>query len=380
MVSTFDVCVRGRGIVAHAMALQLARQRLRVALQCDRLISQADEPGGKPAEKPGDVRAYALNAASRRLLEGLRCWPEDTLATPVLSMEVHGDHGGHLRFDARTMGEDALAWIVDVPTIENRLCEAVGFNPQIQAVEDDVNASLLVVCEGRQSATREAFGIDFDIHAYAQTAIAARVRGELAHGQCARQWFAGGEVLALLPLDGPNGHVCALVWSVAEDRLAGLMSASAEEFCGALQSASHAVLGALSLVSQREAWPLQVATAQRWTGQTARGSWALAGDAAHTVHPLAGQGLNLGLGDVAELARTLDTRAYWRSVGDPRLLRQYERARKAALATVGTSVDGLQRMFAHDHPSMQTLRNWGMQGFNQLGPVKAWVARRAMGL
>jgi 2-polyprenyl-6-methoxyphenol hydroxylase-like FAD-dependent oxidoreductase len=105
----------------------------------------------------------------------------------------------------------------------------------------------------------------------------------------------------------------------------------------------------------------------------------LAGDAAHNVHPLAGQGLNLGLGDVAELVRVLDARSYWRSVGDARLLRQYERARKADFAMIGNAGDALQRLFNHSHPALQTLRNLGMNGFEISGPLKHWVTRRAMG-
>ena len=369
MAVSFDVCVRGGGIVAHALALQLAGQRLRVALHATPV---------KSATAPvADVRAYALNTASRGLLEGLRCWPDDVHATPVLSMEVHGDQGGEVRFDATTVGESALNWIVDVPALEQLLSDAVRFQPQIHPVQEPVAAALTVICEGRNSSTRDSLGVEFEVHAYGQTAIAARVQCERAHEQCARQWFAGSEVLALLPLDGPEGSTCALVWSVAEDRAPGLLASTPEDFCVALQSASH---NALQLTTDRRAWPLQVATAQRWSGHNEYGAWTLAGDAAHTVHPLAGQGLNLGLGDVAELARTLDTRAYWRSAGDPRLLRSYERARKAALAAVGASGDGLQRLFAHDHPSMQTLRNWGMQRFNQFSPLKDWVARRAMGL
>ena len=108
-------------------------------------------------------------------------------------------------------------------------------------------------------------------------------------------------------------------------------------------------------------------------------AWALAGDAAHTVHPLAGQGLNLGLGDVAELVTVLRSRESWRSVADPRLLRRYERSRKAALAAMRLATDGLQQLFAHQQPAWQGLRNWGMKGFERSGPLKAWVARRAMG-
>lgn len=372
MAVSFDVCVRGSGIVAHALALQLAAQRLRVALQ--RMPDTA-----RPAEHM-DVRAYALNAASRRLLEGLRCWPQASQATPVLDMFVHGDQGGALHFDAQAVGADALNWIVDAPALAELLANAVQFQPQVQVVETTVSATLTAVCEGRDSASCAAFGVEMDAHTYDQTAIAARVSCEQPHQQRAFQWFAEGEVLALLPLDGEAGSSMAVVWSLANARAQELLGAAPDVFCEALRIASHNALGAFALTSQRQAWPLQVASARHWSGRLATGGWVLAGDAAHTVHPLAGQGLNLGLADAAELARVLDKRPYWRAVDDPRLLRSYERARKAALAAVGGTGDGLQRLFAHNHAGVQTLRNWGMQRFERSGPLKDWVARRAMDL
>ena len=141
--------------------------------------------------------------------------------------------------------------------------------------------------------------------------------------------------------------------------------------------------GRVVAVGERAAWPLQLAQASRWVGQgntagTVK-AWALAGDAAHTVHPLAGQGLNLGLGDVAELVQVLRARDYWRSVGDARVLRCYERARKAASTAIGLATDGLQRVFAVESGALPVLRNWGMTGFENSGPLKQWVARQAMG-
>jgi 2-polyprenyl-6-methoxyphenol hydroxylase-like FAD-dependent oxidoreductase len=128
---------------------------------------------------------------------------------------------------------------------------------------------------------------------------------------------------------------------------------------------------------------LQHSQAAHWCGQGAEpgsGAWALAGDAAHAVHPLAGQGLNLGLGDVAELAAVLEARPYWRSVGDLRLLRTYERARKTELALIGGAGDALQQLFSRDSAWARSLRNAGMRAFERSGPLKAWVAQRAMGL
>ena len=372
MASTYDIGIRGAGIVGRTLALHLAAKRLRVALYA---------APSTPAES--DVRAYALNQPARALLEGVRCWPDAAQATPVLRMEVHGDDGGEVAFDAALQGTDALNWIVDVPALEAQLAEAVRFQPLIEVVDTPPQATLTVVCEGRASRTREELGVDFDVTAYGQWALAARVACAQAHGQVARQWFSQGEILAFLPMGGHGGNLCAVVWSVSPDRATALQAASDMEFTDALQAASHDALGAVTLESARKVWPLQHALARRWSGQftqtSATGAWVLAGDAAHNVHPLAGQGLNLGLGDVAELVRVLDTRPYWRSVADPKLLRSYERARKADFALVGGTGDALQQLFSHPHAAAASLRNWGMQGFNASGLLKHWVARRAMG-
>jgi ubiquinone biosynthesis UbiH/UbiF/VisC/COQ6 family hydroxylase len=304
-------------------------------------------------------------------------------ATPVLGMQVMGDDGGQVQFSAAEQGVPALNWIVDVPTLETQLAEAVKFQPLIEIVDTPQSAALTVVCEGRHSATRAEFGVEFDAHPYRQWALAARVQCAQGHQQVARQWFSCGEIAALLPLDGEKGNLCALVWSVSPERATTLQQLDATAFCQQLEAASHKALGALTLTSERNVWPLQQAQAQRWCGTATiagtQSAWVLAGDAAHNVHPLAGQGLNLGLGDVAELVRVLDSRTYWRSVGDMRLLRAYERARRAELQIVGSTGDALQRLFNHTHPALQTLRNWGMNGFERSGALKQWIARAAMG-
>jgi 2-polyprenyl-6-methoxyphenol hydroxylase-like FAD-dependent oxidoreductase len=181
-------------------------------------------------------------------------------------------------------------------------------------------------------------------------------------------------------MDGAAGKRCAVVWSVSAPRASALQSADETAFCSALQQASHDMLGRISLAGERRVWPLQHAQARQWCGKNAAGSWVLAGDAAHNVHPLAGQGLNLGLGDVEELVQLLTGRAYWRGVDDLRLLRRYERARKSDFALVGQTGNALQQLFAQSHPAVRALRNCGMNGFEQSGPLKRWVARRAMGL
>ncbi|HEY0200242.1 MAG TPA: FAD-dependent monooxygenase [Burkholderiaceae bacterium] len=369
MAQSFDVCIRGSGIVGRTLALLLARERLRVALV---------EPALPLASE--DVRAYALNAASRALLESLRAWPAPEHATPVREMRVQGDQGAEVSFQAENHEQQALAWIVDVPALETLLADAVHFQPLIERVVQLHAAPLTVVCEGRASSTRAAFGVEFSIQPYGQHAIAARLDCELPHGQVARQWFRPDSVLALLPLGGAQGHGVALVWSVAQERAPELLALPVEEFCAQLADASQHALGALQLTSERRSWPLQQARANRWSGRMADGnSWALAGDAAHTVHPLAGQGLNLGLADARELAQVLQGRAHWRSVGDLHLLRRYERARKTGILSMGLASDGLQQLFMRQGAPWQALRNWGLQGFARSGPLKAWAMRQAMG-
>ena len=374
MTQPFDICIRGSGIVGRTLALLLARERLRVGLVSP---SAAATKGASP--ETGDVRAYALNAKSRALLESLRCWPDAQHATEVLAMQVKGDDGGEVNFSAAELQVPGLTWIVDVPVLEAQLAEAVRFQPQIELLDAPQPAALTVICEGKSSSTRAEFGIDFDVTPYPQRAIAARLVGEAPHAQTARQWFSQGEILAFLPLGGPQGNSVAIVWSVKEDRAQALLEESPAEFCKQLEAASRASLGKLTLISERSAWPLQMARAERWAGTHAGKAWALAGDAAHTVHPLAGQGLNLGLADAAALATTLRERAYWRGVGDEKLLRRYERSRKAEVLTMGATMDGLQQLFSRDDANWQALRNWGMNGFERSGLIKQWVARQAMG-
>jgi ubiquinone biosynthesis UbiH/UbiF/VisC/COQ6 family hydroxylase len=260
----------------------------------------------------------------------------------------------------------------------------VRFQSLIEIHDAPQSAALTVICEGRHSTTRESFGVEFDVQPYNQWALATRIACSQHHGQIARQWFANGEVLAFLPLGGAGGSTCAVVWSVSPERATQLKDLDPTAFIEAISRASHSALGDLSLSAERKIWPLQSARALHWCGhdhQSAapQASWVLAGDAAHTVHPLAGQGLNLGLGDVAELVRVLDTRAYWRSVSDIRLLRTYERARKAELALVGGSGHALHAIYSQQHPILQSLRRTGMRGFEHSGRFKQWVAHRAMG-
>ena len=402
---TIDVCIRGAGIVGKALALLLARQRLRVGLVQG------------PIRAEPDIRAFALNAASKALLESLRAWPVSDLANgtarvaihdtpganahhtpsdttgccPVQHMRVHGDDGGMVQFDAPSRGatrsdsteNSALAWIVDAAALDARLTAALGFAPEVQWLPEAQNCPLTVVCEGKMSATRAAFGVEFEQFAYQQTAIAAHIDTELPHQHTAWQWMGGqGEVCALLPRGASMpGNSVALVWSVSDVHAAQLQLLDPAAFTAALQAASGNTLGTMRLTSPIATWPLHIAQAMRWVGTTDHNAgWALAGDAAHSVHPLAGQGLNLGLADVSELARVLAGKEYFRSLGDMRLLRRYERARKGDAGALRLATDGLHSLFAADDARLRLLRNWGMSGFERLAPLKAAVMHRAMGL
>lgn len=372
MSKPFDVCIRGGGVVGRTLALLLARERLHVALVA------RPAPAAGPADRPTpqDVRAYALNSASRRLLASLRAWPDAPAATPVLEMRVWGDDGGRLDFSAPQADPDAaLAWIVDVPALEQQLAEGVRYQPQIETVEAPVKAALTVICEGQKSSSRNEFGVQWTVKPYPQKAIAARLQSDLPHQGVARQWFHNGDILALLPMGGAEGNSVALVWSVSVERAAALEKLTPEEFSAAVQTVCGAEAGCLELASSRASWPLALSRAERWVGP----GWALAGDAAHAVHPLAGQGLNLGLADAAGLAAVIHGREYWRGLGDEKLLRRYERSRKADVAAMGAVTDGLHGLFAQDDARWQAVRNWGMKGFARSGPLKEWILRQAMG-
>jgi 2-polyprenyl-6-methoxyphenol hydroxylase-like FAD-dependent oxidoreductase len=377
--------------VGKSLALLLARSRMRVGLV------QAAARQQTPEQAQPDIRAFALNAASRQLLQDLRAWPAQACA--VQHMRVQGDDASDspqasaqpsvVQFDASASGCEALTWIVDASKLEQQLHTAVQFTPAITLLHQPENAALTVLCEGKHSATRQAVGVQFTQTSYGQTAIAATLRTQLPHQNTAWQWMRGsdhdGEVCALLPKHSApdGGNFVGLVWSVSDERAQYLLALDDLQFCSALQQACGQALGTLQLTSHRAAWPLHVAQASRWIGtglpEMPHAAWALAGDAAHVVHPLAGQGLNLGLVDAAELARLLGNKEYFRSYGDMRLLRRYERARQADAAVLRMATDGLQRLFALPDERVRSLRNWGMRRFDALSPIKAMVMRRAMG-
>lgn len=368
-MAAYDIYVQGAGAVGLASALALGRQGLRVAL----LEGRPEDPGRE------DVRAYALNAASVALLRTLRVWdalPDDA-RTAVYDMHVEGDaRGAALEFSAWGLGAETLAWIVDAAELDAALKAAVRFSPHVSSVTAPVAATLQVFAEGRDSASRERLGVRMPVHRYGQRAVAARLQAEWPHGGLARQWFHSPDVLALLPLDRPQpGHGYGLVWSLPEARAETLLALSPEAFEAELAEATGGAAGRLTLVGRRADWPLTLARADRVCGS----GWVLVGDAAHVVHPLAGQGLNLGLADVAALAAAIEQREPWRALSDEKLLRRYARERDGPTRAMAHLTDGLLRLFASEQPVLRELRNRGLTLVNRLPVVKRALGARAFG-
>jgi 2-polyprenyl-6-methoxyphenol hydroxylase-like FAD-dependent oxidoreductase len=363
----FDVQVSGAGAVGKSLALSLARLGLSVALR-----------GAPSATAADDVRAYALNPASVELLQRLKAW--DAIAadakTDVQDMVVRGDaRDATIEFSAWEQRVAALAVITDAAALEHELDNALRFAPHVTRVDADVPAALVAHCEGRAAAALATLDAGFERSDYGQRAIAARLVATLPHRHVARQWFRSPDVLALLPFDRPeSARSYALVWSLPRERADALLALDPASFEHELAGAAGAEAGVLALASERASWPLVVGGASRWCGP----GWVLVGDAAHVVHPLAGQGLNLGLADVATLSAVLAAREPWRAVGDERLLRRYERERATPTWAMRHMTDGLLRLFATPSAPIRELRNNGMSLVNRVAPLKRWLTARAL--
>ncbi len=376
-MQTVDVLIHGTGVVGRALALCMAQLGLRVAMPW---------PANGSAIAPADdVRAYALNAASVALLRELRIW--DALpshaVTPVYDMHIHGDAHAALQFSAWEQGLSELAWIVDVPSLENALATALRFSPQIELLPPEAawpTAAVEAICEGKHSAQRALLrGLEVKRVDYGQTAIAARLSSPFAHAGVAHQWFRSPDVLALLPCSaGPQAEPAySLVWSLPTQRARELMALSESAFETDLAQAlpERYGVGDLKLISRRAAWPLARTEVSSWAGS----GWILLGDAAHTVHPLAGQGLNLGLADVAALKKVFAQREAWRPLGDVKLLRRYERQRLLPTQLMGDLTGGLMHLFSNSHGAVSEIRNRGMMWAQALPGVKRWLVARALG-
>jgi 2-polyprenyl-6-methoxyphenol hydroxylase-like FAD-dependent oxidoreductase len=392
-MANFDIAIHGSGLVGQSLALHLARGGFRVVLV------------GKSSQQPmqDDVRAFALGHAAKAWLESLQAWSTGLDTTPVAAMHITGDAGGALDFKTQAK-QDSLNWIVEVPALAARLSQLVANESSIQQLmQPTPQATLHVVCDRRSDFWQTQLQPQAHTHltttSYGQHAIAARLASDSPHGQTAKQWFNdAGEVLALLPTGGAGGSSAgestyALVWSLASSRAQVLAKAEPVDFLEQLSAAQTDTTRAdplsLKLTSERVLWPLNLSKVDVWSGvipQQQSTHWVLAGDAAHTVHPLAGQGLNLGFGDAALLAHRLialrDSRSATlafkpTSTQLQRLLRSYARERKAAAARIASVTDGLHLLYARQNTAIRGLRNLGMNAVNNLSFAKQWLIQQA---
>lgn len=373
---SFDVCVRGAGAVGSTLALALSAGGLRVALVDAAPLRAA---GGE------DLRTYALNARAVALLQQLRVWdalPGDA-ACRVNRMRVHGDAGGHLDFSAWQQCESEIAWIVDAAALEAGLAQALRYAGGVERLggaATEPAAQLVAVCEGAHSSTRAGLDAGHVRTPYGHSGIATRLVADRPHQGAAWQWFRSPDILALLPFHRPQPDASyGLVWSVPEAEAKRLMALDDAAFEQALNAAAGPAAGQLRLAGARASWPLALGRARHWCGP----GWVLAGDAAHQVHPLAGHGLNLGLADAQTLAEVLLAARRdepWRSLGDERLLRRYERRRAAATAAMAVATDTLWQLFRGDMPVLRELRNRGMTLLDGLPPLKRWLIDQARDL
>jgi 2-polyprenyl-6-methoxyphenol hydroxylase-like FAD-dependent oxidoreductase len=312
----------------------------------------------------------------------VRCWPDAGAAPespPFVTPVRHAGAGRRWRsagFQRTEQGAEALTWIVDVPALERRLADAVGYQSGIDRLTEAPACALTIVCEGKRSQTRDELGIEFDVRPYPHKALAARLRCEQPHGGVARQWFRDGQIMALLPLEGDARELCGAGLVTAGHQLALHNQGWTHPlFVAAGTGALPAVLGDMRWRTG-QAWPLELSRASRWIARTPQGAAVLAGDAAHAMHPLAGQGLNVGLADVAELARVLhanaSTGASWATCAAA-ALRKGTPGRRAHHGLADRRPVQPVRTRRQPRPG---LRNWGMTRVDHLGRSSTgWPAR-----
>jgi len=386
----FDVAVVGAGVAGLATALGLAQQGQKVALIGPRARIHQPSPAA-----PYDARIYALAPGSAALLERLGVWGrvDADRVCPVERMRVFGDAGDELTFDAYAATVERLATIVEESELARVLDAACDYQPAItridaafQSLEAQasgaaglqladgrrLSVALLVGADGANSAVRAAAGINAELKPYLQTALVANFECGQPHLNTAWQWFTDEGIVALLPMPGDR---VSLVWSAPDALAPQLQSLDPAAFAERVTALSRHVLGSLTPIGPAHAFPLRLLSVGRLVGP----SLALVGDAAHVVHPLAGQGLNLGLQDVDTLLRVVGEREPFRACGDPVVLRRYERARAESIGLMRFATDGLARLFAVDDPLVRGARNAGMAMVNRLGPLKSRLIRQALG-
>ncbi|HXE66947.1 MAG TPA: UbiH/UbiF/VisC/COQ6 family ubiquinone biosynthesis hydroxylase [Rhodanobacteraceae bacterium] len=388
---SLDIAIAGGGMVGAACALALAKHDFAVALL------EAREPAPWNAADSEDLRVIALAPSSARLLDELGAWRaiEAARVSPYRHMRVwDGASGAEITFDAARDGRAQLGWIVENKLVARTLWDALGaagvrrvcpahvvsFTQREDRVAlelgdgEVLSAALLVIADGAGSALREQAGIGVRGRDYHQRAVVAHVATERAHDATAWQRFTGEGPIALLPLAGGRSSI---VWSLPEARAREVLALDDAAFCEAAGIASDFRLGTIVSTTPRASFPLRLQIAERF----ASGRCILIGDAAHAVHPLAGQGANLGLRDVAGLASVLgEARNAGRDFTASHVLQRYARRRRSEGTLDARTFDAVERMFAWQVPTWTALRGFGMRAVDAIEPLKRRLSAHAAGL
>jgi ubiquinone biosynthesis UbiH/UbiF/VisC/COQ6 family hydroxylase len=384
-----DIVIVGAGLVGASLAASLQGAGLRIAV--------VEPAPPRPPEPDGwDSRIYAISPGSVAFLESCGAWQRlgPDRVQRVLDMQVWGDDGAsHLAFSSLEVGRPALAWIVEGGRLQGALwqalveagdtsllcpasCESITWQDgSLELGLQDgrgLRAKLVVGADGAESWVRKQARIGAETHPYGQLGVVANFACERPHGGIARQWFRGDGVLALLPLPGDR---VSMVWSVWEAAGRLLASMPGEELCQKVREASRDAVGALSLLTPPAAFPLRRIKLARMIAPRV----ALVGDAAHVVHPLAGQGVNLGFRDARELVAVLRDRGPAPDCGALSLLRRYERGRQEDVLSMMLTTDALQKLFNTDLPTLGAVRNWGLRLTGRLRPVRSLLTQHAIG-
>ncbi|MCG9754652.1 FAD-dependent monooxygenase [Shewanella insulae] len=387
---TYDVAIIGGGMVGLATAIGLGLEGLRV------VVIDAGETQAVSGE--ARLRVSAINKASQRLLTHLGAWAyiDESRVGPYQKMAVWDkDSLGKIGFDAHSISEQTLGSIIENDNISHALATRVGELSEITHLEnhrlekiafgereawltldngDNLSAALVIGADGANSWVREQCKIPMTFWDYGHHAIVASIRTELPHNATARQVFLSEGPLAFLPLFEPN--LCSIVWSVPPAKAQALLEGDKVQFERSLTAAFDGKLGMCTLESEPQAFPLRM----RYARHFARHRLVLAGDAAHTIHPLAGQGVNLGFLDAAAIIETLsELKAKGKDIGDYANLRPLERWRKADALEMIAAMEGFKRLFEGGNPVKKALRDLGLNLVDNLSPVKTLFMQQAMG-
>ena len=391
-INEYDAVIIGGGMVGLTLACALGQQAFNVA------IIEAVEPQDINDSDEYELRVSAISKSSQQVFKSINVWGEilKRRACAYQHMHVWDATGeGKIHFDAAELGIDSLGHIIENRVIQFALyekCKTLAsvecLCPQrvseINYAEDESSISLedgtvlktrlLIGADGANSRVRQAAGIEIDTAPYQQKGVVAVVKNTRHHQDTAWQRFLPSGPLAFLPLD--NG-ACSIVWSAENQRADQLLAMDKDQFERELEEAFELTLGKVELLSQRAAFPL----VRRHAKQYVKKGLALIGDAAHTIHPLAGQGVNLGLLDAAALTEVLfEARATGRSLSSLSLLRKYERWRRADNSLMMYSMSGFKNLFSNDQAGLSVFRNVGLNLVDNAGMVKHKFMRHALGL